>query len=217
LILFLTRNPSAQLMIRKINSYALKLFDVSYSVKFLLRMVGLYLLFRLINWSWIGLIAPGGLYSAFADNYLNYVSFIKVSVLQTARLMANIFGVSSHLVSTSVIKVEGGGELYMAWACCGLELMSFWAAFALADTTPLRTKLKWCLGGLFSIWLINCVRVSLIMIAQKNKWQNLQMMTHHDTFNIAAYALIIFLMFIYYKKNKKQFGEQHSKPQLFSA
>jgi exosortase/archaeosortase family protein len=204
-------------MISKINSYTRKLFDVSYSVKFILRMAGLYLLFRLINSLWIGLIVPGGLYSAFVEQYLNYIALIKVSVLQTASLMANLFGVSSHLLSTSTIKIEGASRLYMAWACCGLELMSFWAAFALADTTPLRTKLGWCLGGLFSIWLINCIRVSLIMIAIKNNWKNIQMMTHHDTFNIAAYALIVLMMFIYYKKNKKQFGEQYSQPQALSS
>lgn len=193
-------------MISKINSYAFKLFDVSYSFKFLLRLAGLYLLFRLTNFLWIGLIAPGGIYSAFIDQYLNYVTFIKVSVLKTAGLMANVFGVSSHLIGNSTIKIEGASKLNMAWACCGLEIMSFWAAFTLADTTPWRTKLYWCLGGLFSIWLINCMRVTLLMIAMKNKWQNINSLSHHDTFNVAAYALVIFLMFIYYKKNKMQLG-----------
>src|SRR4028119_652956 len=125
-------------MVSKINHYLPKLFDVSYSVKFVLRMAGLYLLLRLTNSLWIGLVAPGGLYSSFIDNYFNYITLIKASVLQTASVMANAFGVSSHLPDHSTIKIDGSGELHMAWACCGLEIMSFWAAFTLADTTSLR-------------------------------------------------------------------------------
>jgi exosortase/archaeosortase family protein len=86
--------------------------------------------------------------------------------------------------------------------------MCIWAAFTIADTTAIRTKVLWCLGGFFCIWLINCIRVAVLMIALKNKWQTAQAMSHHDTFNIAAYALIMVLMFIYYKRNQKQFGGQ---------
>ena len=194
-------------MINRISSKALKLLDASYAAKFILRLLAFYLLFKLINFLEVGITVPGGAYSAFIDHYLNYITWTKVSVLQTASVMGTLFGVSSHLIGADYIKVEGAGQLYMAWACCGFEIMSFWAAFALADTTPLRTKIYWCLGGIFCIWLINCFRVTLLLVAMHYKWnQLLPRLSHHDSFNIVAYGFVFLLMFVYYKKNKKQFG-----------
>ncbi|HUC82743.1 MAG TPA: exosortase/archaeosortase family protein [Flavisolibacter sp.] len=193
-------------MINRISTTATKWLDASYFLKFLLRLLGLYLLFRIINWLMIGLIVPGGYYSPFVDNYLNYVTVIKISVLQTGAFLAKLFGVNSFAVDHSTLQIVGAGKLIMAWACTGLEIMSFWAAFALADTTPLKTKLWWCFGGLFCIWLINSLRVMVLMIAVKNDWQEIGTLRHHDTFNIVAYSFVFLLMFIYYTRNSRAFA-----------
>lgn len=193
-------------MINRISTTATRWLDTSYFLKFLLRLLGLYLLFRLINWLMIGLIVPDGYYSPFVDNYLNYVTAIKVSVLKMGAILAQLFGVSSFAVDTSTLQIVGSGKLIMAWSCTGLEIMSFWAAFSLADTTSLKSKLWWCFGGLFCIWFINSLRVMILMIAVKNDWQEIGTLRHHDTFNIVAYGFIFLLMFIYYSKNKRKFS-----------
>jgi len=197
-------------MINKPNLTLSKIFDTSYVVKFLLRLLAFYLFFRLMNWLVIGLIVPGGYHSPFVEHYLNYVSWLKMSILQTASFVAQLFGVKSHFFDNSTLQIATGGKLFMAWACVGLELMSFWAAFAFADTTPWRKKIYWCLGGLFCIWFINCLRVALLLVAIKNKWPNFSTLSHHDTFNIAAYGLILLMMFVYYSHNKKDLGQATS-------
>jgi exosortase/archaeosortase family protein len=199
-------------MINKISSSAVKFFDTSYIFRFILRLGGLYLLFRLINWAMIGAITPEGNYSYFIDHYLNYVTAIKVSILEVGTWIGHLCGVPSHLIDTSTIQIEsatpltGGGQLFMAWSCVGLEVFSFWAAFALADSTPMKKKLLWLFGGLSAIFLINAMRVAILLIAITNNWTEIGALRHHDTFNIVAYGLIFLMMFIYYKKNKKELG-----------
>lgn len=193
-------------MINKLTRSALNFFDTSYVLKFIFRLLALYVLFRLINWLMIGAIVPGGFYSPFIDNYLNYITVIKISVLQMGSWLGQLLGVDSFLLNPSYLQIVGSKKLFMAWACCGLEIMSFWAAFALADTTALRTKLLWCFGGLFCIWLINCIRVAILTVAIKNKWPIIGSYSHHDTFNIVAYGLVFVLMLAYYRKNKMQLG-----------
>lgn len=193
-------------MINKLSTTTTKLFDVPYLLKFILRLLALYLLFRGINWLMIGIIVPGGYYSPFVDQYLNYVTFVKTSVLQTGGFLGSLFGISSHLVDNSTLRMEDGNSLMMAWSCAGLEILSFWAAFSLADTTPLRSKLLWCVGGLLTIWFINCARVALLIVAIYQDWQIIPRLKHHDTFNIVAYSFVFLLMYVYYNKNKKQLG-----------
>lgn len=202
------------MMINRFTTALHKALDASYVTKFIIRLLAFYLVFRSVNWLWVGLITPEGYYSAFIDHYLDYVTIIKESILQTGKLIAAATGVSSRLMDGSILQVENGGELRMAWACCGLEVMSFWAAFALADTTKVKTKLVWCFGGLFCIWLINCIRVAFLVVAKENKWQEVLQLDQHDLFNAIAYALVILLMFIYYKKNQKAFGAQDATATL---
>lgn len=193
-------------MTRYLSAFRAAFIDVPYVAKFLLRLLAFYLLFRSINWLWIGLIVPGGYYSPFVEHYLNYVTLIKVSVLQTASWLAHLFGVSSYLTDSSHLQITGSRRVFMAWACTGLEIMSFWAAFCLADTTPRRKKMYWCLGGLFCIWLINCIRVALLVVAVKHDWPQIGTIRHHDTFNAVAYSFVFLLMFVYYRRNKTAMG-----------
>jgi len=193
-------------MITRIRIAVFKLLDASYFLKFLLRLFAFYLLFRSINWLCVALITPEGYYSSFIDHYLDYVTALKLSILHTASFFAQLFNVPSHLVTESLIETKNGGQLYMEWACCGLEIMSFWAAFALADTTPLSTKFKWCIGGLLSIWMINCIRVMFLLLATENHWQTFLHLDHHQLFNIVGYSFVFLLMLIYYRNNKSHLG-----------
>ena len=193
-------------MISKATGNFVDVIKGPYFFKFFIRLSGLYLLFRLVNFVWISLVSPIGYYSPFIDRYLNYVTWIKVSVLEVGRSFAGVFGVASQLFEGSWVQVENGRKLFMAWPCCGLEIMSFWAAFVLADTTRFRTKLLWGVGGVFCIWLINCFRVGFLILATEKRWQHVLNLDQHDLFNILSYNLVLILMYVYYKKNYEQFG-----------
>lgn len=190
--------------VKLISRYLGKTTDLTYTSAFLGRLLVLYLFFRGVNWAVVGLVSPEGRYSPFVDRYLDYVTPLKLGVLSLGSALAALFGVPSRLLGGAVLEVENGGQLRMAWACCGLEIMSFWAAFALADTTPWRKKIVWCLGGVLAIALINSVRVALLVAAKQHRWEDLLQMDQHELFNYAGYIMVLLLMFVYYRKNVSQ-------------
>lgn len=180
-------------------------FNTSFLGKYILRLAILYFLFRSVNWLWVGLITPGGRYSAFIDHYLDYVTLIKISVLHAGRFLADLLGTATLFINDNILQVANGGRVRMAWACCGLEIMSFWLAFVLADTTSIAKKIFWGIGGLAMIFIINSVRIAVLVIAQQERWRGLLKMDHHDVFNYVAYFFLLVLMFVYYQKNKQVF------------
>lgn len=193
-------------MIKKLYRGAAQLFDLTYTVRFVLKLFAFFLLFNFLNYLWIGLTVPGGLYSPFLAKYMDYITFIKISCLNTGVFIADLFGVHSYVSGGNTVKVLGSGSLLMLRSCIGLELLSFWAAFIVADSTHPLKKIIWGVSGLVCIWFINCLRVALLITALKKRWQILYM-DHHTLFNICAYTLIFLLIFIYYRKNRKQLGD----------
>lgn len=181
----------------------------SYTTRLVLRMAALYLLFRLLNWAMVGLVEPTGYYSSFLDHYLDYIQWLKTAILSAGKWMAALFGVHAETISSSALRI-GKARLNMAAPCVGLEIMSFWAAFVLADTTRWRTKFRWCLVGIGSICLINSLRIMLLIIAMAYRWPQVGTISHHDSFNAVGYAAIIGLMFVYYKRNGQTWGRQNA-------
>ncbi|RYZ19140.1 MAG: exosortase/archaeosortase family protein [Chitinophagaceae bacterium] len=193
-------------MIHKLQQTATRLLDTSYVGRFLLRMIVFYLVFRSINWLWVGLVTPEGYYSSFIDQYLDYVNVVKFSILKVGTLFSSVVGVPAIFINDSLVQVSNGGQIEMAWACCGLEIMSFWAAFVLADTTSKSVKLWWGLGGLFCLWFINCCRIMLLLLAKEYRWEQLLNLDQHFLFNVVAYSFVFMLMYVYYRKNKYALG-----------
>ncbi len=185
-----------------ITTRAGRFISESYTTKLVLRMLAFYLLLRVVNWAMVGLVEPVGYYNPFLDHYLNYVDWLKSGILSVAQWMAALFGAQADRIGDSVLRI-GKARLNMAAPCIGLEMMSFWTAFALADTTAWKSKLLWCSIGIACICFINSLRVMLLIIAMASKWPQVGAISHHDSFNAVGYAAIIALMFVYYKRNGK--------------
>lgn len=174
-------------------------FDVSYFLKFIL----LFLVLHYFHLFFVGITNPGGqLYSSFLDHFLNYVSWIKVSVLYVANVLARVLGINSYLFLDSyVLKIHNGPGLFMAFPCAGLDIMSFWIAYVIADNkNTWQKKIYWCIAGVFFIWLINCFRVALLLLALQNKWEIITGVDQHTMFNIVAYTFV-FIMICRYSTN----------------
>ena len=178
--------------------------DIKYFLKFSLLFTCLYY----FNNFFVGITQPGGSYYPFIADHLNYVSVIRISVLHGANAMAHLLGMNTYLGSSFTLYNSDGGGVEMGWACAGLGVMSFWLSFILADNTSNKTKLSWSLGGLLTIWLINCIRVTLILVANSKNWATYSNMDHHDMFNKCSYILLALMIFCYYKRDNKQQVEQ---------
>ncbi len=176
-------------------------FDVAYFLKFTL----LFLILHYFHLFFVGLTNPGGqLYSSFLDHFLNYVSWIKTSVLFTANVIAHALGINSYLLLDSyVLKIYSGPGLFMAFPCAGLDVMSFWVAYVIADNkNNWQKKVYWCVAGVFFIWVINCCRVSLLLLALQNKWAVVTGVDQHAMFNVVAYSFVFLMIWLYSKKNE---------------
>jgi exosortase/archaeosortase family protein len=165
-------------------------------VKFLVLFLGLHY----FNEFFIGITAPGGLYVPFLDHHLNYVAWLRHSILWGAKLICSISGYETHIEGPYHLRSVTGHGVQMVYSCLGLGIKSFWAGFVIAHAIPWKKKLFWTLLGLGTIWFINCCRVAIILIATVNDRNVNRFMEHHDFFNMVAYVFIFILVIIFLKK-----------------
>jgi exosortase/archaeosortase family protein len=152
------------------------------------------------NEFFIGITAPGGLYVPFLEQHLNYVAWIRQSVLWGAKILSGVFGYQAYIDGPFHLRSVTGPGVQMVYSCIGLGIMSFWAGFVLAHSIPWKQKLLWTFAGLMMIWAVNCFRVSVILAATVNRWSTNKYLDHHDIFNIVAYMLVFVLILIFIKK-----------------
>ncbi|MBC7887075.1 MAG: exosortase/archaeosortase family protein [Ferruginibacter sp.] len=186
--------------IKSIKTELSKYIDVDYFVRFLLLLLAL----RYFNVFYIAIVDQKGLiYSSFLDNYLNYISWIRNSVLYSSNAITHAMGINSYVSLPFYLKTVNGSYVEMVYDCLGLGLMSFWVAFVVANKESLKRKITWCAGGIICMWFINCWRVALLLIALENHWKLNSILDHHTLFNIVAYSLILIMIYLYTKDGKK--------------
>jgi exosortase/archaeosortase family protein len=81
---------------------------------------------------------------------------------------------------------------------------SFWIAFVIANKSSFSRKLVWILIGLFMLWTINVIRISLFLVAVNKHWKMPLGINHHDWFTIVAYLVIFLMIFAFDKYNNNQ-------------
>ncbi len=178
---------------------ASKLF-LTYLIKFLLIFVCIYFGLQI----WIGLSIPGGTYSNFVDGYLDFFHFLRISLLRGAEVVANLFGYTTNEEPGYLIRVVNGRGVIISYSCAGIAVMSFWAAFVLANSLSFKKKIFWLISGILIIWIINVLRIGLFLVALNKKWPMPLGIDHHTWFNIAAYGAILTMMYFLDKKTSRQ-------------
>ncbi len=102
--------------------------------------------------------------------------------------------------------LNNANGIRMVYSCIGYGVMSFWAAFIIANTGNMLKKIKWILAGWFAIWCINVLRISLLIISQDKHWPMPLGFDHHTWFNIFAYLLILIMIYFFDRSSKKNRG-----------
>jgi len=145
----------------------------------------------------IGLSAPVGYYSPFVAQHLNFIGWLRGSLLSGAKLALSLFNYRVYFEDDYVLRIQNGSAIRMVYSCVGYGIMSFWAAFILANTAPETRKLKWLIGGWLMIWCINVIRVCLVLVSNNNNWSMPSGFDHHTWFNIIAYFFVFVLIYFY--------------------
>jgi exosortase/archaeosortase family protein len=165
-------------------------------IKFLVLFLGLHY----ANEAYMGITAPGGLYIQFLDENLNYVAWIRQSILKGSEFISDTLGYQAYIDGPYHLRSVTGPGVQMVYSCIGLGIMSFWAGFVLAHDIRWKKKLLWTFAGLAIIWIINCFRVAIILIYTVNRWNMNKYMDHHDFFNLVAYFFIFILIILFIRR-----------------
>jgi exosortase/archaeosortase family protein len=129
---------------------------------------------------------------------LAYIDWLRYSILHTGKALCKLIGVKCHIENIYFIRLDDKSSgLRMVYRCVGYGVMSFWAAFVLANKSRLVKKIYWVLLGWIVIWIINCIRVVLLLTALEKNWSVNKYVDHHALFNIVAYGFIFLLIFTY--------------------
>jgi exosortase/archaeosortase family protein len=191
------QNRSLQSIITKSSAY----FDITFFAK----LIFLFLAFYFFNIFFLGITtADGRFYSSFLEHNLNYISWLTSSILYVANAIDHLFGVNSFVQNAYNIKTYSGASVTVWLPCLGLGVMSFWVAFIIADANNWKKKLYWIVIGIVAIWFVNCLRISLLLLALEKNWYQSTYIDHHTIFNIATYIVILFMIWLYLRKSKKE-------------
>lgn len=169
---------------------------------FITKFLVFFLLFHFGNEAFIGITAPGGLHIPFLENHLDYVDWLRSSILYASRLVAeHLLDIDCTVQLPYTLRAFTGHTVRMVYSCIGLGIMSLWAAFIIAHPVRIKVMLRWLILGIVAIWIINVFRVALILMALQRHWNHSKYLDHHDIFNIIAYIMIFVLGLRFLKKH----------------
>ena len=160
----------------------------------------------------IGIAAPGKLYSPFVESYLDYVKWIKLSLIWATGSILSIFGISTYTIPDFIIRITDGRGVFIAMDCVGYGVYSFWIAFVVANSGSFWRKFSWIIFGVLGLWLINVIRITLFLLAVNRGWPMPLGWDHHTWFNIFAYLLIFIMIWWYDKTGKKSLNKIKHEP-----
>jgi len=174
-----------------------------YLLKFILSFCFLYYGTKAI----IGLASPGGYYSSFINEYLNYVKWFRYALLYSAKGLLSIAGYKVFVQNMYILRMYNGAGVRLVYSCLGIGVMSFWAAFIFANKASWQKRSIWILGGWALFFFINVVRISLLLISANKRETNVLNLDNHTLFNIAAYLLVFVMIYLFDKSQKRSTGE----------
>ena len=168
---------------------------------FVVRFIGYFVIFYFFFPAYRGIVGQGGLvYSSFLENHFNIITGLTRILTNSANAILEILQYSTLQKNYHSLKIVNSPGISVNPSCLGWGVMSFWAAFTLANIGSIVFKLKWLLFGIISIMTLNITRIILIVLANHHKWSFISSLDHHLTFNIFSY-LFIFLLTGFFIKN----------------
>lgn len=165
-------------------------------LRFALVFVVLFLGFYYFNIVFLGITIPGGYYSPFLANHLNYIKALRDLLIGSSAAVLRWFDFAVITNNYSLL-VAGKGMITLVYSCLGLGVMSFFSAFVIAFPKPLKAKVIFLIVGLIIIQLLNIIRFVLLALFWNRQEQ--QIIDHHAIFNALIYILISISLYFWVK------------------
>jgi exosortase/archaeosortase family protein len=165
-------------------------------LKFVFSFLFLFMLFYYFNIMFFGITNPGGHYSPFLANHLNYIQWLRWLLLNSSAFLLNSLGFTA-ITSNYELLVAGHGIIQLVYSCLGLGVISFFAAFLIAYPKHSRSKIFFLIAGIFGIEFLNIIRFVLLALYWNNRDQ--QIIDHHTIFNIIIYIIVAVSLYFWVK------------------
>lgn len=174
------------------------------AIRFVVLLVGLYLLFSQGNLFMNSVMSEGGrFYHPYIAEHFNYIQWIKSALIIPGTWLIKLFGFYA-VYNEMDIMVVNGPYLRINYSCVGLGVMSFFTAFIIAFPAKLKPKLKLFVIGIIMIYLLNVARIAgLGILLGFFQSQRDNFTYHHEIFNIIVYLCVFALLYFWIKKNTK--------------
>jgi len=179
-------------------------FQMKQFLIFIIKFILFFLFFYYGTKGVIALSATEGHYSKFVADYLDYVSLLKRSLILGTRLLLSFFHIETYQVDPFVVRIKNGVGVRIAHGCVGYGVYSFWLAYVLSNSLKVNVKVKFIVFGLFFLWLINVLRISLLLVTMQNNKQMPLGLDHHTWFNIVSYVAIFAMIYGFERKSVNQ-------------
>jgi hypothetical protein len=153
-------------------------------IRFVILLIGIYLLLYYFCIFWISLCSEGGLYWEFAEKHLNFIKWYRELLIAGSELIGELFGLKTISNSTQM-RVIGRGGIRIVYSCIGYGILSLLVALAISSTV------------IFT--LFNMLR--LFLVAYYTAEAKRLSIDHHDIFNGICYLLIFAYMYWWIGKN----------------
>lgn len=182
-----------------IYKYASAYVDVPFLMRFILLFAGIYS----FNWGYMALTDDRGhLYSTFLAQHLNYFAWLRWTIIHLANAMLHGVGVDSYIADVFTLKAPNHHGVYVGPPCLGYGMISFWLAFVIAHDDLKGRKIMYSIAGVLLLWLLNCLRVAMLVYAVQKHWNVNRWMDHHTMFNTAVYLLTFLMIIGFYQLRK---------------
>jgi exosortase/archaeosortase family protein len=172
---------------------------------YLLKFCCLFCIFYFGTLLIIGLSSKENMYNPFVANYLDYVTSLRNLILNCSNGLLQYFNYSTFWDDQYTLGIQGGKSVRVVYSCVGYGVMSFWAAFVLANDGSLRKKGIWLFSGSVMLLVLNILRIFFLILALNSKSTYSIRFDHHIIFNVVAYGLIFLLIFFYDRSKKQHF------------
>lgn len=178
-------------------------------LRFVIIFAAVFLLFYYGASFLTGLAVPGGMYSPFAEKYLNVSAWLRDSLLYGSKEFLSLIGTETYRANEYVLRAVGGRGIRIVYSCLGFGVMSFWIAYMAATPGRLKIKWAWLAGGLILIWFINVLRLSAVLEGANKGWKFPLGWGHHTWFNIVSYLFIFMMIYFYHRNTDKYLTTVH--------
>lgn len=170
---------------------------------YLVRFACVFCIFYFGTLGIIGLSSGKNLYSPFVASYLDYITPLRHSILQSCNFLLQGLGYTTLFTDEFTLSIPNRAAVKMVYSCVGYGVLSFWTAFILANRGNVYKKIKWLLCGWVFLWSLNVLRVFLLLITIDRQNDLSFPIDHHTIYNIVAYGFIFLLMYFYDRAEKR--------------